>query len=95
MLYIYSQAKLPGKPCEVKREQTSIQTQIFLNNFLCTGSVADRGYDPGCSSRIPDPVFLPSRIPDPGVKKAPDPGYGTLVSRVKKAPDPASEYFLP
>ncbi len=36
-------------------------------------------YDPGCSSRIriPDPGFLPhprSQIPDPGVKKAPDPG---------------------
>jgi hypothetical protein len=33
-------------------------------------------YDPGCSSRIPDPdpYFYPSRIPDPGVKKAPDPG---------------------
>ncbi len=33
-------------------------------------------YDPGCSSRIrvpdPDLEFLP--IPDPGVKKAPDPG---------------------
>jgi hypothetical protein len=32
----------------------------------------------------PDLVFLPyqfsgSRIPDPGVKKAPDPGSGTLV----------------
>ena len=28
------------------------------------------------SSRIPDPDadFLPSRIPDPGVKKAPNPG---------------------
>jgi hypothetical protein len=33
-------------------------------------------YDPGCSSRIPDPDadFLPSRIPDPGVKKVPNPG---------------------
>ncbi len=30
----------------------------------------------GCSSRIPDPNadFLPSRIPDPGVKKVPNPG---------------------
>jgi hypothetical protein len=31
-------------------------------------------YDPGCSSRIL--IFYPSRIPDPGVKKAPDPGSG-------------------
>jgi hypothetical protein len=36
-----------------------------------------RKYDPGCSSRIPDPDFLP--IPDPGVKKAPDLGSGTLA----------------
>jgi hypothetical protein len=36
--------------------------------------LSSRKYDPGCSSRIPDPnsYFLP--IPDPGVKKAPDPG---------------------
>jgi hypothetical protein len=26
-----------------------------------------------------DPDFLPSRIPDPGVKKAPDPGSATLL----------------
>jgi hypothetical protein len=32
-------------------------------------------------SRIPDPDadFYPSRIPDPGVKKAPDPGSATLL----------------
>ncbi len=32
---------------------------------------SSKKYDPGCSSRIPDPDadFLPSRIPDPGVKK--------------------------
>jgi hypothetical protein len=38
--------------------------------------LSSKNYDPGCSSRIPDPDadFLPSRIPDPGVKKAPDPG---------------------
>jgi hypothetical protein len=30
---------------------------------------------------IPDPDadFLPSRIPDPGVKKAPDPGSGSAT----------------
>ncbi len=38
--------------------------------------LSSKKYDPGCSSRIPDPDtdFLPSRIPDPGVKKAPNPG---------------------
>jgi hypothetical protein len=38
--------------------------------------LSSKKYDPGCSSRIPDQdaVFLPSWIPDPGVKKAPNPG---------------------
>jgi hypothetical protein len=31
-------------------------------------------YDPDCSSRIRMLTFYPSRIPDPGVKKAPNPG---------------------
>jgi hypothetical protein len=33
--------------------------------------LSSRKYNPGCSSRIQ--IFYPSRIPDPGVKKAPDP----------------------
>ncbi len=36
-------------------------------------------YDPGCSSRIRILIFYPSRIPDPGVKKAPDPGSGSAT----------------
>ena len=38
--------------------------------------LSSKKYDPGCSSRIQDPDadFLPSRILDPGVKKAPNPG---------------------
>jgi hypothetical protein len=38
--------------------------------------LSSKNYDPCCSSRIPDPDadFFPSRIPDPGVKKAPNPG---------------------
>jgi hypothetical protein len=41
--------------------------------------LSSRKYDPGCSSRIldPDPDFLP--IPDTGVKKAPDPGSGSVT----------------
>ncbi len=41
---------------------------------------SSRKYDPGCSSRIPNPdadfLLIPHLgwIPDPGVKKAPDPG---------------------
>jgi hypothetical protein len=39
-------------------------------------------YDSGCSSRIPDPDPEFLSIPDPGVKKALDPGSGsaTLLS---------------
>jgi hypothetical protein len=40
---------------------------------------------PGCSSRIRILVFYPSRIPDPGIKKAPDPGSATLA--LKKLED--------
>ncbi len=39
--------------------------------------LSSRKYDPGCSSRIRIPDFLP--IPDPGVKKAPDPGSGSAT----------------
>ncbi len=39
-----------------------------------SGSVAD----PGCLSRIPDPDFYPSRIPDPG-SRIPDPGSKTAT----------------
>jgi hypothetical protein len=45
--------------------------------------LSSRKYGPDCSSRDPDPDFLP--IPDPGVKKAPDPkpgsGSATLTER--------------
>ncbi len=45
--------------------------------FFHPGSASKNLYDPGCSSRIPDPDFLP--IPDPGVTKAPDPGSGSAT----------------
>ncbi len=50
--------------------------------------LSSKKYAPGCSSRIPDPDadFLPSRIPDPGVKQStqsripdPDPQHCVLV----------------
>jgi hypothetical protein len=45
--------------------------------------LSSKKYDPGCSSRIPDPDadFLPSRIPDPGSKRhpIPDPGSGSAT----------------
>ncbi len=44
--------------------------------------LSSRKFDLCCSSRIRMLTFYPSRIPDPGVKKAPDPGSGsaTLLS---------------
>jgi hypothetical protein len=55
--------------------------------------LSSKKYDPGCSSRIPDPDadFLPSQIPDPGVKKAPNPGSGSATLRKKPIPDPGSK----
>jgi hypothetical protein len=35
--------------------------------------------DPGCLSRTADTDFFTSRISDPGVKKAHDPGSATLI----------------
>jgi hypothetical protein len=49
--------------------------------------LSSRKYDPGCSSRIRIQIRIlilyPLRIPDPGVKKAPDPwsGSATLLDR--------------
>jgi len=42
-------------------------------------------YDPGCSSRIPDPDadFLPSRIPGSKRHPIPDPGSATLTDYVQ------------
>jgi hypothetical protein len=36
--------------------------------------LSSKKFDPGCSSRIRILFYYPSRIPHPGVKKAPDPG---------------------
>jgi hypothetical protein len=51
-------------------------TEFFIPDPGSKRLPYDDDADPGCSSRIPDPdlVFLP--IPDPGIKKAPDPGSG-------------------
>ncbi len=46
----------------------------FHNQKMFSSS---RNYDPGCSSRIRILIFYLSWIPDPGVEKAPDPGYGS------------------
>jgi hypothetical protein len=56
-------------------KNSSIITQQRLSEIL---------YDPGCSSRIRSLTFYPSRIPDPGVKKAPDPGSTTMETTTQK-----------
>jgi hypothetical protein len=50
------------------------KTKKWFLWFLST-----RKYDPGCSSRIRKLIFYPSRIPELGVKKAPDPGSGSAT----------------
>jgi hypothetical protein len=37
----------------------------------------------GCGSRILIFIFYLSRIPDPGVKNAPDPGYGSATATLR------------
>jgi hypothetical protein len=49
----------------------------YFNPKNCLSS---RKYDPGCSSWIL--IFYPSPIPDPWVKKAPDPGSGSATLSV-------------
>jgi hypothetical protein len=63
----------------------SIEEFEYFNPILLLKiSVAD----PGCSSRIRILTFYPSRIPDPGVKKAPDPksllNISLLVRRLSR-----------
>ncbi len=48
-----------------------IDSDIIYKQKSVVFSVAE----PGCLSRILDPSFFPFRIPDPGVKKAPDLGF--------------------
>jgi hypothetical protein len=49
-----------------------IFTEIVLYCFQTT--VGSNVEDPGCLSRIPEPEFYPSRIPDLGSRIS-DPGY--------------------
>jgi hypothetical protein len=53
------------------RNLSILTKKLFLNS---------RKYDPGCSFRIL--ILYPSRIPNPGVKKAPDPGSGSATLEI-------------
>ncbi len=61
---------------ESASKSLSILTQKW---FLALGNTI-RVVHPGSGSRIL--IFCPSRIPDPGFKKAPNPGFATLFSTV-------------
>jgi hypothetical protein len=62
---------------KLKVRKTLISTNVIFFNLLpCVA-------DPGCLSRIPDPDFYPSRIPDPG-SRIPDPKTATKERGEKK-----------
>ncbi len=63
----------PGSECFPSR--ICIKEFKYFNPKNCF--LSSRKYDPGCSSRIR--IFYPSKIPDPGVKKAPDPESGSTT----------------
>ncbi len=66
-------SRIPDPTCrhpESASKNLSILTPQKTKKWFLSSSK----YDPGCSSRIRMLTFYPSRIPDPGVKKAPDPG---------------------
>jgi hypothetical protein len=56
-------------PTPESGSESKFGSELALTKNAGTGSVAD----PGCLSRIPDPDFYPSRIPEPG-SRIPDPG---------------------
>ncbi len=60
----------PGSRIQIKEFKYFNPKKWFLSS---------REYDPGCSSRIRIQTFYPSRISDPGVKKASDPGSGSAT----------------
>jgi hypothetical protein len=40
---------------------------------------------------VPDPFYLPIRIPDPGIKKAPDPGGRIRIRNTDQSTAPLKE----
>jgi hypothetical protein len=67
--------------CTVPDDENALKVlqQSHYVNLKFSSSVAD----PGCLSRIPDPDFYPSRIPDPG-SRIPDPKTATKERDEKK-----------
>jgi hypothetical protein len=67
----------PGSRIRIKEFEYFNPKKLFLSS---------RKYDPGYSSRIRIPIFLP--IPDPMAKKAPDPASGSATNVADPNPDP-------
>jgi hypothetical protein len=70
-------SRIPDPNCLHPGSRIRIKEFTYFNSkkwFL-----RSRKYYPGCSSRIRMLTFYPSRIPDSGVKKAPDPGSGSAT----------------
>ncbi len=61
-------------------------SEFFLSRIRIKefGYFNPNNYYLGCSSRIRILIFYPSRIPDPRVKKAPDPGSGSATLNVMR-----------
>jgi hypothetical protein len=69
---------IPDPNCFHPRSRIRIKKFKYFNPKILFPR--SRKYDPGCSSRIRILIFHTSRIPNAGVKKAPDPGSVTLSS---------------
>jgi hypothetical protein len=52
--------------------------EVFTQKFVTKPSKI-WVWDPGSEIRDPEKTYSESRIPDPGVKKAPDPGSGSAT----------------
>ena len=76
----FSPSRIPNPNC-LHPGSSSKNLSILTPKKAKKWFLSSKKYDPGCSSLIPDPDahFLPSRIPDPGVKKAPNPGSGSAT----------------
>ncbi len=67
--FFHSGSRIQLFPSRIPTPHQRIYFSILTQKLF----LSSRNYDPGCSSRIRILTFYPSWIPDPGVKKAPDP----------------------
>jgi hypothetical protein len=70
-------------PPHHKKAKFTIRSNFFIALVFVICRLLTSVADPGCLSRIPDPDFYPSRIPDPG-SRIPDPKTATKERGGKK-----------